>query len=210
MIKISSKDIQAASVVFKNFLKEVVKCYENSGGNCYEPDNKELAKKHGIKYLGAGVYRVAFKYKNLVLKTHLELDETESITTEYEVWKYYKKNVMSATLNPVLFCKSFEVKTLDYGHVYIAYSISLYVLPHMKAKPTNKHKHYTKIKNMVSEIISDGHTGNIGVLNKLPVLIDYQFNDFHPPSKDHIPKEHYSLIEKQHKNLLLLCSKAVA
>lgn len=210
MIKISSKDIQAASQLFQNFLKDVVKSYVESDGSCYEPDNKELAKKYGIKYLGAGVYRVAFKYKNLVLKTHLDIDETDNITIEHRVWNYYKNDIMSATLNPVLFCKKFKIKTVDYGYVHIAYSISLYVLPHLKAKPSNKHKQYTRIKTIVSNTIFDGHPGNIGVLNKLPVLIDYQFNSFIPPSKERITKEQYSLIQKQHKALKLLCSKAVA
>lgn len=204
MIKITSKDIQEASKVFRKFLNKVIQKFENTDDTYYFPDDKALAKKFGLTYLGAGVYRVAYKYKNIVIKTHLGYQETENITTEYNVWKEHKQNVLSAVLNPILYCE-----LADYKGSRVAFSISPYVIPLDNSKDSDRHKHYGSIRNYTEDAICDGHSGNLGILNKLPVLIDYQ-DSFNPYFGGFLSPTQMNLIRKQYKFIQKLCLKASA
>lgn len=206
MIKISSKDIQEASKKFETFLEKVVANYKKSELNVYRPDDKLLAKTHGFKYLGAGCYRIAFKYKNIVIKTHLHHDGSSDITEEHSLWNRNKRYLSSSILNPVLLCKTLKFKKED---LCISYSISPFVRTHKLATATEKHKKYKKFLSLVSDAIFDGHTGNIGVLNKLPILIDYQDGDV---SFDHddLDTNEINLFKKQRNKLLALVKKATA
>jgi hypothetical protein len=204
MIKISSKDIQEASKKFETFLKDVAKNYKNSELSVYRPDDKTLAKTHGLTYLGAGCYRVAYKYKNVVIKTHLYEYSKHDITNEKNIWNKHKHSLTSAIINPVLFCKTITFKQAD---LKIAYSISPYVRPHSGAKKIHKHKNYRSLFDVVSNAIYDGHSGNIGILNKLPILIDYQdgrikFNTVDLSNKDVIA------FKKQRLAIISLVKKA--
>ena len=204
MIKISSKDIQEASEKFETFLKDVVENYLKSELCVYRPDDKKLATKHGFKCLGAGCYRVAFKYKNVVLKTHLHTGSKRDITNEKNIWNKHKHSLTSAIINPVLFCKTLTFKKCD-----IAYSVSPYVKTHDGAKKIDKHKNYTKLLRVVSNAIYDGHTGNIGILNKLPILIDYQegsvkFDTYGLSNND------VSAFKRQRMSIITLVKKATA
>jgi hypothetical protein len=204
MIKITSKDIQEAATVFRKFMRRVVTIEAKT--DCYEPDNKKLAKKFGLKYLGSGVYRVAYKYKNMVIKTHLGFSSTEDIISEYDVWKHHKNDMVGASLNPILFCSDYTDR-----HAYIAFSISPYVIPLDRSKPCHRNKkHFHHLKNVISNAICDGHSGNIGIINKLPVLIDYQDSFYSDFVRSKLSKEETSLMRKQHKVLSKLCLKACA
>jgi hypothetical protein len=206
MIKISSKDIQEASEKFQIFLKDVVNNYLKSEFSVYRPDDKILAKKHGFKFLGAGCYRAAFKYKNVVIKTHLHADSRTDITKEKNIWNKHKHSLTSAIINPVLFCKTIAFKNAD---MRIAYSVSPYVKTHDGAKKKDKHVSYKKFLNRVSNSIYDGHSGNIGILNKLPILIDYQEGTVKFDT-EYLSYNDVNALKKQRLALMSLVRKASA
>jgi hypothetical protein len=115
---------------------------------------------------------MAFRYKNVVIKTPTNYGYTFSIKDEHDAWKSIKKknNPIVGLFNPILYYGKITDRNL-FNHCY---SMCGYVTPFRKYKGIKKHKSFKKYDNVIEYLLPDNHSGNIGVYNGLPMIIDYQ------------------------------------
>jgi hypothetical protein len=171
MAKITSKEIQEAVSKINAFIQDLYK-------DKFNPFDKKLIKNNGLKLLGAGVYRVAYRYKNLVIKIHQNMYNSEDIIDEVYSWEKVRKfrlNSIKALFNPILTHGRVEVNVDDEKH-YHYYSISPLVTPLMGNK-NKTDKIYKLARNFADILFCDSHCGNYGIVNGMPVIIDYQDHD---------------------------------
>jgi hypothetical protein len=179
MAKITSKEIQEATKLITTFVEI---CYNlKSLKQSFLADfleNKKLAKRHGLKLLGSGAYRVAYQYNNIVIKIHRREGCEHEILEEVENWNRIKKirvPHVKALFNPILYNGVIKCKTNLDNHDH-HFSISPYVTPlYGNIKKVNKM--YKLVQRFAGFLFSDDHSGNFGILNGLPVIIDYQNDD---------------------------------
>lgn len=198
-MNVTKQDIQEASTLMEAFIKRLGRC------KSFDDYCKMIVKPpDAIKYLDCGVSRAAYRYKNLVLKTHLEKNDLDSITTEIEIWNEIKiqSSPAVALFNPVL--KSGIVKTCG---TKIGYSISPYVTPFEKCDKKTLNKSFANYWNFIEDLIPDAHAGNIGVFNRLPIVIDYQdiqACNFDEIAKTNLPAKLRKLLVSNKKQIMKL------
>jgi hypothetical protein len=161
------------------------------------------SKKFGLKEIGSGVFRVAYRYKDLVIKTHLDYNDKESIETEVESWQEIRirSSPAVALFNPILKAGMVKWKKKE-----LLYSISPYVLP-FESNKLKAGKDFNKYWEFIETLIPDSHVGNIGIFNSLPIIIDYQDVmecDFDSISTTLIPRSLRQKLSRNKKQLLTL------
>lgn len=207
-MKITSHDIQEAGNRIKPLIKDaytILNKTPNSLSNIIE--NKKFAKKYDLQYLGSGAYRVAFKYKDIVVKVTRHEDSTYNVLSEVETWNSIRKDkrtYIKALFNPILHHGLIKVKYCG-DTVEHAYSISPYVTP-LLGNTKTVNSTYKTIRKFADLLFCDCHSGNYGIIDGLPVIIDYQEDeiDMHQTkdASNHIKnllQEHYKKIKKLSK-----------
>lgn len=161
------------------------------------------SKKFGLQNIGSGVYRIAYRYKDLVIKTHLDYNDKESIESEVESWQEIRirSSPAVALFNPIL-----KAGMIKQNKKELVYSISPYVLP-FDSNKLKAGKHFHKYWDFIETIVTDSHAGNIGIFNALPICIDYQYVtdcDFDSISASLIPRSLRQKLSRNKKQLLTL------
>lgn len=209
-MKITSQDIQEAEKRIKSLVNDAY-TYVIKNKSCLSNvvENKKFAKKHGLEYLGSGAYRIAFRYKNIVVKVTRYENDTWAIMEEVDIWNAIRKDrrtYIKALFNPILNHGLINI-TFKKKTVTLAYSFSPYVTP-LEGNTGKISNVYNEIRNFADLLFPDCHIGNYGIIGGLPVIIDYQNDEIEMYSPEYTSERIKSLLRKHYKKMKKLATVA--